>query len=303
MNVVTIIVTYNGLHWLDKCLGGLRASLQPTQVIVVDNGSTDGGPDHIRRTFPEVELIEAGRNLGFGQANNRAMMIALSRQADHVFLLNQDAWVLPETIGTLVEVAARNPDHGVLSPLHLNGAGNTLDLLFSRTIVQEQCPGLCADALLGRPFADVYPVRKAMAAAWLVTGRCLRTVGGFSPTFFHYGEDDNYVHRVQYHGLHVSVVPRARVHHDREDRPDSMSTDERWASKALVRYSDPNSAVAMEKEAGFFQRKMLADLLLFDVNMARSDRHRRRSILHMDRGTILRNRSLSMKPGPTFLNG
>ena len=43
---------------------------------------------------------------------------------------------------------------------------------------------------------EVYDIPFAMAAHWLVTKRCLQTVGGFSPTFFHYGEDNNYIHRV-----------------------------------------------------------------------------------------------------------
>jgi hypothetical protein len=79
MKVTAIIVTYNGMHWIDRCLGSVRGSALPVRAIVVDNGSSDGTAEHIARHFPEVEFIRAERNLGFGQANNRGMRIALDR--------------------------------------------------------------------------------------------------------------------------------------------------------------------------------------------------------------------------------
>ena len=69
MKVLTIIVTYNGMKWLDRCLGSLRTSSVPSDVLVVDNGSTDGSPAYIQENFPEVMLHCTGENLGFGKAN------------------------------------------------------------------------------------------------------------------------------------------------------------------------------------------------------------------------------------------
>ena len=54
-----------------------------------------------------------------------------------------------------------------------------------------------------------------MAAHWLITRKCIDTVGGFSPSFYHYGEDNNYIHRTNYWKLKVGIVPSAKAVHDR----------------------------------------------------------------------------------------
>ena len=73
------------------------------------------------------------------------------------------------------------------------------------------------DAYLNR-LQDIYSVPMVMAAHWLISKECLHKVGGFSPTFPHYGEDNNYADRALYHELLVGIVPKARAVHDRENR-------------------------------------------------------------------------------------
>ena len=91
MKILTIIVTYNGMKWLDRCLGSLRESSLKTDVVAVDNGSTDGTPEYIAANFPEVQLHCTGENLGFGRANNVGLQKAVAEGYDYVYLLNQDA--------------------------------------------------------------------------------------------------------------------------------------------------------------------------------------------------------------------
>ena len=67
------------------------------------------------------------KNLGFGRANNIGLKWALENDANFVFLNNQDAWVKPETIGGVISVSQSNPEYGILSPVHLNEAGDRLD--------------------------------------------------------------------------------------------------------------------------------------------------------------------------------
>ena len=74
--VVVVVVTYNGMQWIDRCLESLRGASQSVHTVVIDNGSTDGTVQHIERQFPEMELIKAEKNLGFGQANNVGLRIA-----------------------------------------------------------------------------------------------------------------------------------------------------------------------------------------------------------------------------------
>ena len=98
MTIFAIIVTHNGMRWADRCFGSLRTSTLPVSTIVIDNASTDGIADHLESHFPEVELIKSTENLGFAKANNIGILKAYNAGADFVMLLNQDAWIEPNTL-------------------------------------------------------------------------------------------------------------------------------------------------------------------------------------------------------------
>ncbi|MDE6377495.1 MAG: hypothetical protein K2K72_01990, partial [Duncaniella sp.] len=84
----------------------------------------------------------------------------------------------------------------------------------------------------------------AMAAHWLMTRDCLELTGLFSPTFFHYGEDSNYVQRLHYHGLKIGIVLSAIAVHDRELRPETIASRRRqFHSYGLIFLSNPGSPV------------------------------------------------------------
>lgn len=222
--VITIIVTYNGLKWIDGCLQSVKGSIYPSRIHIIDNGSTDGTIAFIREHYPEVQLTVSGRNLGFGQANNIGMKQALDEGADYVFLLNQDAFVEPDTIGSLIGVHAGDPSLGIISPLHLNGKGNGMDANFLEYFLRSVSVREWGESiLLEKERPSVVRTDFVNAAAWLVTADCLRKVGGFDPIFFHYGEDDNYAQRVRYWELGIGVYTDARIRHDRESRPGAVT--------------------------------------------------------------------------------
>ena len=102
MKVYSIVVTYNGEQCITKCLQSLRESTQPSEVILIDNASSDQTVAFVRMHFPEVRVITQSCNLGFGAANNIGIRIALNEGADYLFLLNQDAWVTPDCIEKLI---------------------------------------------------------------------------------------------------------------------------------------------------------------------------------------------------------
>lgn len=214
MKTYVIVVTYNGIHWLDKCFGSLIKANTPLTILAIDNASTDGTPEQIKQLFPQVELIETGANLGFGKANNVGLIKAMENNADYVFLLNQDAWVEADTIESLIGVSQRQPEFGILSPIHMNGQGTALDRNFSNYIVPNFCPGLISD-IITKNVNAVYETKFVNAAAWLLSGQCVKKVGGFDPIFPHYGEDDDYLNRTVYHGFKVGIVPHTKIYHDR----------------------------------------------------------------------------------------
>ncbi|PPD43539.1 MAG: hypothetical protein CTY16_13355 [Methylobacter sp.] len=214
MKIYAVVVTYNGAPWIEKCLDSLARSSIPVTTLAIDNASADGTPGQIKTRFPGVELIETGSNLGFGKANNLGLLKALENDADYVFLLNQDAWIEPDTIAKLIEVSQQRPEFGILSPLHMNGAGTALDLNFSYYVSPGACPKLISDWVTDN-LKPIYETQFVNAAAWLISRQCLTKVGGFDPIFPHYGEDDDYLNRTLYHGLKIGIVPHTKIYHDR----------------------------------------------------------------------------------------
>ena len=137
MKILVIVVTFNGLRWLDRCLGSVRASEVPADLYVWDNDSTDGSADFVAGHFPEARLVRSADNLGFAEANNMGMRYALDKGYDYVYLLNQDAWIEPSTLGTLVAAHQACPDFAVLSPLQMTDGFVGLDRQFGKIIAPE----------------------------------------------------------------------------------------------------------------------------------------------------------------------
>ena len=212
MKVLVIIVSYNFEQWMERCLGSLRLSELPVDVLVIDNDSKDRTTELIRAQYPEVRLIENKKNLGFGRANNLGMQIALEEGYDFAFLMNQDAWIDPNTIGTLVSISLKYSEYGIFSPVHLTGKGDKPDPGFADYAGIQTLKELSnTDDILPLPFIN--------AAFWMIPIAVLKQVGGFSPLFYHYGEDKDYVNRLHFHHFKVGYVPKVFGNHDREYRP------------------------------------------------------------------------------------
>ena len=215
-DTLVIIVTYNGRRWIEKAVSSVRASERDADLFVVDNASTDGTPDWLEEQGVETDRMMA--NHGFGAANNIGLRRALERGYRYVYLLNQDAWLLPDTLGRLAAFLDEHPDYGLVSPMQMKSDLASLDDQFARH----------------------YP-HFFMAALWMLRRECIEKVGGFSPAFPHYGEDVNFLDRARFHGFKCGVVESARAVHDRDRRP--RPKDYRMRLKlitAKTRISDPS---------------------------------------------------------------
>lgn len=220
-SVLVIIVTYNGMHWLDRCLNSVYGSFVSLDVIVIDNGSTDGTQAYIDKNYQQIKFIQSQENLGFGRANNIGLQYALDYDYDYVYLLNQDAWIMPDTVGKLIDIHKKNPTYGILSPFQLQANMQYIDKNFvSGVCSYSSNPDFLNDLYFNR-LKEIYAVPFVMAAHWLISKKCFQQVGGFSPTFPHYGEDDNYANRVLYHGFKIGIVPGVIAIHDRENREET----------------------------------------------------------------------------------
>lgn len=210
------------MTWLPKTLSSVKASNYPIKTVIVDNGSTDVTCAYIAETFPDIKLIQSEVNLGFGKANNLGVKQAIEEGAEYIFLLNQDAYLENSTVSLCLEGFSYGPKIGLVSPVHLNGKGESLDFGFQSCLTEGLCPGFVSDMTLKKvkPF---YPIYSVNAAAWMLKVSVIKEIGLFSEAFFHYGEDINFQQRLRYFGYQAILIPRAFIQHDREERKGEKS--------------------------------------------------------------------------------
>jgi GT2 family glycosyltransferase len=272
MRIYTIVVTFNGEKWIKKCIESIENSVNfntniENHILVVDNGSNDK-TIQILKEFSNVQLIKTGANLGFGKANNIGIKMAFDGGADYVFLLNQDAYLFPDTISKLVVLHQQNLHFDLISPIHLNGAGKSLDILFSSFIEPKFCPDFYSDCYLNKLEDRIYEAHFVNAAAWLLTRNCIETIGGFSPVFYHYGEDNNYCDRMRYHGLKLGIYPFSRVCHDKEYRGNPFILSQNIQNtNELVKFSNPELGLEkIKEEIKIYQKSVLKFILKLNMN-------------------------------------
>ena len=222
--VLVIVVVYNGMPWLGRCLGSVCGE---ADVYVWDNDSTDGSADFVAANYPSCKLIRSAENLGFSIPNNKGMQYALDHGYDYVYLLNQDAWLEPGALGKLVAFADAHPEYGLLSPMQMTAGYNALDAEFEKIL---------------RSVRNDHSVPRVMAAHWLIPTAVLRRVGLFDEELFpHWGQDDDWCARLDFYGYKIGVVPEARAVHDRAAREEPLEKRVRrnYYTGSLVRLADP----------------------------------------------------------------
>ncbi len=229
VDVSVCIVNWNCREHLQGCLQSLReAALEVSlEVLVVDNGSTDGAAEMVADLFPEVVLIRNTENAGFSRANNQAAQRARGR---YLFFLNNDTVVPPGTLRGLLEFARANPEAGIIGPRLRDEHGRlqvscrrcpTLSALLHR-ITWLRWLGLFRPAYRhyrGRDALDTGAPRAAeilMGAALFVPRAVFRSCGGWDEGYTFGGEDIDLCERVgrRYRVVHhpgLEVVHFGRV--------------------------------------------------------------------------------------------
>jgi N-acetylglucosaminyl-diphospho-decaprenol L-rhamnosyltransferase len=210
-DVAVIVPTYQGRHHLEELLPSLQEQTLPHEVVVVDNASTDGTRELLRRRWPNVHVISFSENLGFGKAANAGVAAATSAT---VVLLNNDTVCTPTFLERLVE--ALDPRQGVVmaAPV-LVRLGNEGRIDTAGIVVDQSLHGF--NHLYGEPvevletgaFDPLAPCGGAAAfdrAAFL-------DVGGFDPAFFAYLEDVDLGLRCVGRGWRCRLAPTAIAIH------------------------------------------------------------------------------------------
>lgn len=205
-----VVVTWNGRERLKESLPAIVGQQGVRhEVILVDNGSTDGTVDWVRASHPSVRVVELPENTGFAAGNNRGFEAA---RAPLVATINNDAIPDPDWLTGLVSAATAHPDAGMFAsrmvyrhdPEVIDSAGVSLDPL-----------GIAWDRSAGTPVQDDADgeVFGASAGAALYRRELLQATGGFDGRFFAYLEDVDLAWRARWLGWKARYVPAARVRH------------------------------------------------------------------------------------------
>ena len=202
------IPNLDGRERLTPLLESLRAQTRPAQVVVVDNGSSDGSQELLRGEFGEVELIELGENLGFGPALNRAVA---ATAGDPVVLVNNDVVCEPRFLEALLEPAAAGAEMaaGVLLTERDPGTIDSAGVIADRTLMGfDYLNGEPREAAATAP-APLGPT----GGAALFSRAAFDAVGGFDERIFLYYEDLDLALRLRARGARCELAPDAAAIH------------------------------------------------------------------------------------------
>jgi GT2 family glycosyltransferase len=211
VTVAVVVPAWNGAAWLPGCLAALAAQTRPAdELIIVDNGSTDGSPQLARELAPHAQVIRLGRNTGFACAANRGIAAAAT---DAVALVNTDVELAPDWLARTTAVLAGDPGVAAVAtkmvdlavPTRLYDAGDVL----RRDGVCEQRGRFADDRGQYDAPGEVFA---ACAGAALYRRSAVLAAGGFDERFFAYVEDVDLGLRLRLAGWRCAYEPVVARH-------------------------------------------------------------------------------------------
>ncbi len=224
-NLSVIILSYNGMAHLPECIRSIQAQhYAGYELIVVDNGSTDGSPQYIAETFPEIRLVKLNTNMGFCEGMNRGMKQANGKLA---LLLNQDISLHPDCFTALMDTWKHPPPDMLLENAHQQHRpviGVFPKIVFHHAALFINAFGVewnqyCHwhDNRVGLPdlgaFDQPETVFGSIFPAVLFDRQTFLDIGGFDNRFVSYCEDFDVCYRSNILGYRFVTAPRAVIRH------------------------------------------------------------------------------------------
>jgi GT2 family glycosyltransferase len=213
--VAVVVVNWNGKDYSLECLKSLQEQLHvEINVVLVDNGSTDGSVSSIRKEYPEVVIVESEQNLGYAGGNNLGMVLALEQGFEYVLVLNNDTVLATDCVYQLIMDLERHPEAAAAapksyyleSPHQIYFAGGAI----RRTGQTIHIGGGCGD---GPEFCHTFDTEWLNGCAIMFRSRALRDVGLFEPKFFLLFEETDWSLRARNVGYRLRFVPQAKLWH------------------------------------------------------------------------------------------
>lgn len=222
MDLSVSIVSWNTRALLDQCLESVYSAARglEIEVIVVDNDSSDGSTEMVRRDYPDAQVIANAANVGFAKANNQALGVSSGR---NFMLLNPDTICRGDAVARLVKFLDCTPSAGAVGPLVLNDDG-TLQYSWARfpTLASEAMGRLdrrAEDSDFVPQDTDQTRSLGPFAAQWIggcalaIRRTCAEAIGPMDESLFMYCEETDWCLRLRRAGWEIWVDPSAEIVH------------------------------------------------------------------------------------------
>jgi GT2 family glycosyltransferase len=217
--VAIIILNWNGKEDTIECLESVKEiTYLNYEILLVDNGSTDGSIECFRERYPGMEIIENTENLGFAEGNNVGIRRAMDEGADYVLLLNNDTVVDKEFLGWLVKVAESDPKIGFVGPKVyyydycgrkdvLNFAGGKLNIWkgISYHIGKNEIDN--------GQYNEIKKVDFVEGSCLLVKNKTIQKIGLLDSVYFTYWEENDWCMKGFKAGYYAVFAPIAKIWH------------------------------------------------------------------------------------------
>jgi GT2 family glycosyltransferase len=213
--IAIIVLNWNGKQDTLACLESLgKLTYSNFEVLVVDNGSTDGSQAAIRQYFPNHTWIQNTENLGFAEGCNVGLRAAIQGGADLFFLLNNDTVAAADILERFLETFQTRPDAGILGAKillfderdtldHLGGMWNSRTGTFTFTGMNS----------LEEQWQITQELDYVCGAGMMIKKSVIEAIGYFDPRFFLIWEESDYCFRARVAGFKVLTSPQAKVWH------------------------------------------------------------------------------------------
>jgi hypothetical protein len=214
-----MLVSYNSAAYLDPCLDSLFSCglSRNFEVVVVDNGSTDGSCELLAERFPSVRVVRSGSNLGFAGATNLGASLA---RGEFVLLLNCDTVVNRKSLESMARFLLQNPNAGAVAGKLVNadgsfqsGFGRFPSLLEETLSALGFMPAFMPGYPCHRTSSESRQVDWVCAASLMIRRTVFEDVGGFDETFFMYSEEVDFLYRMHLAKWPVFYLPGVETIH------------------------------------------------------------------------------------------
>jgi GT2 family glycosyltransferase len=214
--VFVLILSYNGKKWLEDCVPSVMAMDYPNyEVVVIDNGSTDGTSEYLQIKFPQVHTVAINPNVGYARGFDAGLEYAASRGAEYFLVMNNDTIIDRGALMALVETAIAKDHAGFVT-----GKVYFFDRpeVFQSVGMRED-PILWNGGYIGSGEKDIGQYEETTERVWvddvftLVNRKMYDDIGGYDPQFFLQCEEWDWQVRAKKAGWHIYYTPTAKLWH------------------------------------------------------------------------------------------